>query len=200
MTPDEVDLALTRHATSKLATDTDLEAIATLGFRGEALPAICAVTRFSVRSCARGSETGTLIRGEGGSVSEKLLMEASSGTTVDAQDLFFNTPARLKFLKSAQAELGQTLRLLHAIALAHPEIHLRVTHNGKAVLNAPRAGDLRERLGALHGFELASKMLEVRGGLGGVAVSGWSLLRSWRGATAMRSRSSSMGDPCATRS
>ena len=172
MTPDEVDLALTRHATSKLATDTDLEAIATLGFRGEALPAICAVTRFSVRSCARGSETGTLIRGEGGSVSEKLLMEASSGTTVEAQDLFFNTPARLKFLKSAQAELGQTLRLLHAIALAHPEIHFRVTHNGKAVLNAPRAGDLRERLGALHGFELASKMLEVRGGLGGVVVSG----------------------------
>jgi DNA mismatch repair protein MutL len=172
MTPDEVDLALTRHATSKLATDADLDAIATLGFRGEALPAICAVTRFSVLSCARGSDTGTLVRGEGGAVSETLLMEASPGTTVEVQDLFFNTPARLKFLKSAQAELGQTLRLLQAIALAHPEIHLRVTHNGKAVLSAPRAGDLRDRLGALLGFELAQKMLEVRGALGGVTVSG----------------------------
>ena len=172
MTPDEVDLALTRHATSKLATDADLEAIATLGFRGEALPAICAVTRFSVLSCARGSQTGTLVRGEGGAVSEKLLMDASPGTTVEAQDLFFNTPARLKFLKSAQAELGQTLRLLGAIALAHPEIHLRVTHNGKAVLSAPRAGDLRDRLGALYGFDLASKMLAVQGALGGVTVSG----------------------------
>jgi DNA mismatch repair protein MutL len=172
MTPDEVDLALLRHATSKLGTDADLEAIATLGFRGEALPAICAVTRFSVRSCPRGSGTGTLVRGEGGAVSEKVLVDARPGTTVETQDLFFNTPARLKFLKSAQAELSQALRLLHAIALAHPEIHLRVTHNGKAVLNAPRAGQLRDRLGALQGFDLASRMLEVRGDLGSVVVSG----------------------------
>src|SRR5204863_245170 len=84
LTPaDEVDLALTRHATSKLSTDADLEAIATLGFRGEALPAICAVTRFSVVSCERGADTGTLVRGEGGSVTEKLLMAATSGTVVE---------------------------------------------------------------------------------------------------------------------
>jgi DNA mismatch repair protein MutL len=172
MTSAEVELALTRHATSKLATDSDLEAIATLGFRGEALPAICAVARFSVLSCERGSETGTLVRGEGGTVTEKLLLAASPGTVVEAQDLFFNTPARLKFLKSAQAELAQALRLLQAIALAHPEIHFRVTHNGKSVLNAPRASTLRDRMGALLGFELASKMLEVRGELSGVTVSG----------------------------
>jgi DNA mismatch repair protein MutL len=172
MAPDEVDLALTRHATSKLATDSDLEAIATLGFRGEALPAICAVTRFSVLSCERGSETGTLVRGEGGAVAEKLLVAASPGTLVEAQDLFFNTPARLKFLKSAQAELAQALRLVQAIALAHPAIHFRLTHNGKPVLNAPRAGALRDRLGAILGFEQASKMLEVRGTLSGVTVSG----------------------------
>ncbi|HXJ79355.1 MAG TPA: DNA mismatch repair endonuclease MutL [Candidatus Methylomirabilis sp.] len=172
MTPDEVDLALTRHATSKLSTDADLEAVATLGFRGEALPAICAVTRFSVLSCARGSETGIRVTGEGGTVKEKLLIEAPSGTTVMAEDLFFNTPARLKFLKSAQTELSQTLRLLQAIALAHPAIHLRMTHNGKAVLSAPRARDLRDRLGAVYGFDLAAKMLAVHGRLGGVTVSG----------------------------
>src|SRR4029077_19108849 len=112
MSADEVDLALTRHATSKLASDADLEAIATLGFRGEALPAICAVTRFSVLSCERGTDTGTLVRGEGGAIAEKLLVAAAPGTTVETHDLFFNTPARLKFLKSAQTELGQALRLL----------------------------------------------------------------------------------------
>src|SRR5262245_48005810 len=100
MTPEEVDLALLRHATSKLETDADLDAIATLGFRGEALPAICAVTRFSVQSCPRGHDTGVLVRGEGGAIAEKLLVPSTAGTTIEAQDVFFNTPARLKFLKT----------------------------------------------------------------------------------------------------
>ncbi|HEV8436967.1 MAG TPA: DNA mismatch repair endonuclease MutL [Methylomirabilota bacterium] len=172
MTAEEVDLALLRHATSKLATDADLDAIATLGFRGEALPAICAVTRFVVLSCRRGSAMGTRVRGEGGVVSDKLLVDATAGTTVEAEDLFFNTPARLKFLKSPHTELAHALRLLQAIALAQPEIHFRVTHNGKTVLTAPRARMLRDRIGALLGFELGAKMLDVRGGLGSVAVSG----------------------------
>jgi DNA mismatch repair protein MutL len=172
MTAEEVDLALLRHATSKLATDADLEAIGTLGFRGEALPAICAVTRFSLLSCRRGAEEGTLVRGEGGSIKEKLLVPATPGTSVEAGDLFFNTPARLKFLKSAPAELAAALRLLHAIALAHPGIHFRVTHNGKTVLSAPRARALRERLGALIGFEKVEKMLAVDRSQGGVRILG----------------------------
>ncbi len=172
MTAEEVDLALLRHATSKLATDADLEAIGTLGFRGEALPAICAVTRFSLLSCRRGAEDGTLVRGEGGSIKEKLLVPSTPGTSIEAGDLFFNTPARLKFLKSAPAELAAALRLLHAIALAHPGIHFRVTHNGKTVLSAPRARALRERLGALIGFEKAEKMLAVDRSQGGVRIVG----------------------------
>jgi len=172
MSSDEVDLALLRHATSKLATDGDLDAIMTLGFRGEALPAICAVTRFSVLSCPRGSETGTLVRGEGGGVSEKLLVPAPAGTTVETQDLFFNTPARLKFLKSAPAEVAAALRLLEATALAHLEVHFRVTHNGRAVLGAPRARTLRDRVGALWGFERAAGLLDVLRKDGPLAVSG----------------------------
>jgi len=172
MSTDEVDLALLRHATSKLATDADLDAITTLGFRGEALPAICAVTRFSVLSCPRGAETGTLVRGEGDTVSEKLLVPAPAGTTVEAQDLFFNTPARLKFLKSAPAEVAAALRLLEATALAHLEVHFRVSHNGRPVLGAPRARTLRDRVGALWGFERAGRLLDVLRKDGPLAVSG----------------------------
>jgi DNA mismatch repair protein MutL len=172
MSSDEVDLALLRHATSKLATDADLEAITTLGFRGEALPAICAVTRFSLLSCPRGADTGTLVRGEGGTVSEKLLVAAPAGTTVEAQDLFFNTPARLKFMKSAQSEVAAALRLLEAIALAHQDVHFRVSHNGRPALGAPRARSLRDRIGALWGFERAGKLLEVERKDGPLAVSG----------------------------
>jgi DNA mismatch repair protein MutL len=172
MSTEEVDLALLRHATSKLATDADLEAIVTLGFRGEALPAICAVTRFSVLSCPRGADTGTLVRGEGGTVSEKLLVPAPAGTTVEAQDLFFNTPARLKFLKSAQSEVAAALRLLEATALAHLEVHFRVTHNGRPVLGAPRARTLRDRVGALWGFDRAQRLLDVLRKDGPLAVSG----------------------------
>ena len=172
MSSEEVDLALLRHATSKLATDADLDAITTLGFRGEALPAICAVTRFSVLSCPRGADTGTLVRGEGGSVGEKLLVPASAGTTVEAEDLFFNTPARLKFLKSAPSEMAAALRLLEATALAHLEVHFRVSHNGRPALGAPRARSLRDRVGALWGFERAGRLLEVQRKDGPLAVSG----------------------------
>ncbi|HEY7869706.1 MAG TPA: DNA mismatch repair endonuclease MutL, partial [Methylomirabilota bacterium] len=137
-----------------------------------ALPAICAVTRFSVLSCPRGADTGTLVRGEGGAVKEKLLVAASAGTTVEALDLFFNTPARLKFLKSAPSEVAAALRLLEATALAHLPVHFRVTHNGRSVLGAPRAGSLRDRIGALWGYERAERLLEVRRADGAVTVSG----------------------------
>jgi DNA mismatch repair protein MutL len=172
MSSDEVDLALLRHATSKLATDADLDAIVTLGFRGEALPAICAVTRFSVLSCPRGADTGTLVRGEGGAVAEKLLVAAPAGTTVETQDLFFNTPARLKFMKSAPSEVAAALRLLEATALAHLEVHFRVSHNGRSALSAPRARTLRDRVGALWGFERAGGLLDVERKDGPFAVSG----------------------------
>jgi len=172
MTAEEISLALTRHATSKIATEADLEAVRTLGFRGEALPAICAVTRFSLVSCPRDGDAGTLVRGEGGTESERLPVAARGGTTVEVQDLFFNTPARLKFLKSPRTELTLILRLLHGIALAHPGVHLQVTHDGKPVLNAPRAAELRDRVGALYGFELAGKLLAVERKERGLTVTG----------------------------
>ncbi|MBI1957798.1 MAG: DNA mismatch repair endonuclease MutL [Candidatus Rokubacteria bacterium] len=161
MTAEEMGLALLRHATSKIADEADLDAIQTLGFRGEALPAICAVSRFSLLSCPRGSAAGTLVRGEGGTAGAPMSVAATPGTTVEIADLFFNTPGRLKFLKGARAELAMILRLLQAIALAHPEIHVHVANDGKPLLAAPRAATLRDRVGALHGYELAGRMLDV---------------------------------------
>ena len=172
MTRGDVDMALRRHATSKITDEGDLAAIATLGFRGEALPAICAVSRFEILSCPRGGAVGALVRGAGGTVADRLEVEAAPGTSVETQDLFFNTPARLKFLRSAPAELAFILRLLQGIALSRPHLHLRALHHGKAVLTAPAAATLRDRVGALLGFETAEAMLAVDHTQGSVRVTG----------------------------
>jgi DNA mismatch repair protein MutL len=161
MTAAELPLALERHATSKLPRDEDLDAIATLGFRGEALAAICAVARFTVTSRARGAADGLRLGGEGGAVIQRLAVPGETGTTVEVRDLFFNTPARLKFLKSAATELSATLRALSQLALAHPEVQLRVVNNGRPVLTAPAAATLKERIGALWGWDLAGRLLAV---------------------------------------
>jgi DNA mismatch repair protein MutL len=172
MTAEELPLALERHATSKLERDEDLEAIATLGFRGEALAAICAVSRFTLTSCARGNSEGLRLAGEGGTVKQRLAVPSISGTNVEVRDLFFNTPARLKFLKSPATELSASLRSLTQLALAHPRVHLRVANNARAVLTAPASSDLRQRVGALWGHEIAARLLVVDRTEHGVGVHG----------------------------
>jgi DNA mismatch repair protein MutL len=172
MMPDEIELALERHATSKIATEADLREIRSLGFRGEALPAICAVSRFSLVSRARGADQGILVKGEAGAIRQRLAVECSAGTTVEVADLFFNTPARLKFLKSPQAELAAALRVATQLALAHPALHLRVSHNDRPVLTAPAASSLRDRIGALLGFDVAGRLLPLRRVERGVTVEG----------------------------
>lgn len=172
MTADDLPLALERHATSKLARDEDLDAIATLGFRGEALAAICAVSRFTLTSCPRGASQGLRLGGEGGTVKQRLEVPADSGTSVEVRDLFFNTPARLKFLKSSATELAASLRALTQLALAHPRTRLRVSNNGRAVLTAPAATELRARVGAVWGHDVAERLLAVDRTEHGVRVHG----------------------------
>jgi len=173
MRADEMPVALERHATSKLARDEDLDAIETLGFRGEALPAICAVSRFRIVSQSREEAEGCLLAGEGGTVGQHVRHPGQPGTTVEVRDLFFNTPARLKFLKSTAAELAASLRILGSLAVAHADVELRVTNNGRAVLTAPRARDLRERLGALWTWPTAERLLAVSHTEHGVGVRGY---------------------------
>jgi DNA mismatch repair protein MutL len=173
MTTEELPLALERHATSKLVRDEDLEAIATLGFRGEALAAICAVSRFTVTSRARGAAEGLRLGGEGGAVSQRLSVPSEVGTTVEVHDLFFNTPARLKFLKAPATELSAALRMVGQLALAHHAVQFRVSSGGRAALTAPAAADLRQRIGALWGWEVTDRLLVVDRAEHGVRVAGW---------------------------
>jgi DNA mismatch repair protein MutL len=172
MTADELALALERHATSKLARDEDLDAIATLGFRGEALPAICAVSRFTITTAVPGAREGTRLAGEGGTIGQRLGVPAGAGTTVEVADLFFNTPARLKFLKSSATELATSLRAVTVLAVAHPGVQFRVSNNGRAVLTAPAARDLRSRMGGLWGHDTAARLLAVEHAEHGVAIAG----------------------------
>jgi len=165
-------LALERHATSKLRTESDLDAIGTLGFRGEALPAIFAVSRLSLLSRPAGASRGHLIVGESGVVGEASLADAPLGTAVEVRDLFFNTPARAKFLKSPATEQTAIVRVVTQLALANPGVHVRLLANGRVLLSAPAGAGLRERVGALYGFGLASRLLEVTGEGGGAHVAG----------------------------
>jgi DNA mismatch repair protein MutL len=172
MTPEDCQLALERHATSKLADEAELATIATLGFRGEALPAIFSVSRLRLASRVRSRPRGFLIVGEGGVVQEAVEAELAEGTTVEARDLFFNTPARAKFLKSPPAEQAAIVRTMTQLALAHPAVHLRLVANGRTTLQAPRAATLRDRVGGLYGFGLAGKLLEVTGERLGARLTG----------------------------
>ncbi|MBI2216368.1 MAG: DNA mismatch repair endonuclease MutL [Candidatus Rokubacteria bacterium] len=169
----ELPLALERHATSKLSADEDLDRIVTLGFRGEALPAICAVSRFTLVSRTRSATDGVRLAGEGGTVTQHVTVPAEPGTTVEVRDLFHNTPARLKFLKTAPTELAACLRVVAHLALAHPEVFVRVASNGRATMTLPAARDLRDRLGALWGWDIANRLLRVDRTEHGVTVHGY---------------------------
>ena len=129
--PDELALAVQRHATSKIASLDDLEAVATLGFRGEALPSIASVSRFVIAS-RRGDEGhGIALAVDGGRVGEPAPKQQPAGTTVEVRDLFYNVPARRKFLRAERTELGHIEEWLRQLALARPDVELRVSHNGK---------------------------------------------------------------------
>src|SRR5262249_14266478 len=145
----------------KIAADTDLEAIATLGFRGEALPAICAVARFVITSRARGAADGTRVAGAGGEIAQRLGVAAGTRPTIHGHGPFFHNPAPLQCLQAVTTELAQSLRPVTQLALAHLGVHVRVTSNGRHVLTAPPAKELRDRIGALWGWDVSGRLLAI---------------------------------------
>ena len=151
MTAEEASLALERHATSKIRTAQDLAAIVTLGFRGEALPSIASVSRFRLRTRARGTEAGTDIRVHAGRTVSAREVGAPEGTRIEVADLFFNLPARRKFLKADTAETTQVSRLVTQMALGYPDVGFVLQSGPRVVLEAPPAGSLEERFYQIYG-------------------------------------------------
>jgi DNA mismatch repair protein MutL len=171
MGPEDARLALERHATSKISRADDLAAIRTLGFRGEALPSIASVSRFVLRTRARGRQSGTEIRVSGGVVQSLRDAGIPEGTAVEVEDLFFNLPARRKFLKSDSAESAQVSRVVGRLALANPEIGFTLTSGGRPVMQCPPAGSLRDRFFQLHGER--PDLVEVHREASGLRIFGY---------------------------
>jgi len=163
-------LCVERHATSKLSGVNDLEAIGTFGFRGEALPSIASVSRFELRTRRAEDEAGTSVRISGGEVVDVRPVGCAAGTTIIAKDLFFNIPARKKFLRTRQTELAHCLEAVTRMALRRPEVAFRVRHDGKDVFHAPAVDDLGKRC-ALLGPE-GRALIAVDFASDGVRVSG----------------------------
>lgn len=161
MAKDDLFLALERHATSKIGSTADLFALHTLGFRGEALPSIASVARLRLASRPVDQEIGWQIYAEGGSVRQAEAIGTPAGTVVEVRDLFFNTPGRRKFLRSDETEFGHLADVVVRLALARPDIHLRLMHDGRTHLEAYRHQRLEERVAALLGRSLAADMLAV---------------------------------------
>ncbi len=171
--PDDALLAFERHATSKIRSGEDLESVRTLGFRGEALAAIAAVSRVELLTCPGAGSEGTRVRIDRGRVLGVERASRAPGTTVQVWDLFLGIPARRKFLKSPETELDHCLRVVTRAALARPEVGFWVRHGGRTLVSAPSAGEPAGRVADLLGSRLATGLLPVEGDGGRLAVSGW---------------------------
>jgi DNA mismatch repair protein MutL len=171
MSPEDAALAVERHATSKLATAADLAAILTLGFRGEALPSIASVSHFRLRTRQRGALSGTEIKIDGGVLSSAREVGAPEGTLVEVQDLFYNLPARRKFLKADTAEAAQVSKLVTQLALGYPEVGFTLRNGGRTVIEMPPAASLADRFFQM--YKQRPDLVEVRKQAAGITIHGY---------------------------
>ena len=170
---DEVKTAFLRHATSKLTSIEDLEDIMTLGFRGEALSSIASVAQVEMVTKTKDSSTGTRIVINGGIVEKEEEAAANEGTVFTMKNLFYNTPARRKFLKKPATEGGYVSEIVNRIALGHPEIAVKYINNGNTIMQTNGSGDLRSAILYIYGKQIASQMLETSYSKDGFTVEGY---------------------------
>lgn len=163
MSPEDAKLSVIRHATSKISTVENIYHIVSLGFRGEALPSIMAVSRSSITTRRPEDTEGTVLEITGGKMTEVRSAGAPAGTTVEVRDLFFNVPARKKFLKSERTESSRINSMVGKLSLANPDIAFRLINNGRTVTETPGNGRLLDAVTALYGMKIAKEMLEVQG-------------------------------------
>jgi len=171
--PDELPTAFLRHATSKLRTAADLAAIGTLGFRGEALAAISSVSRLDIFTRQRGAAAGASLHLEGGVPGEVREAGCPEGTSIIVRDLFYNTPARLKFMKRDSAEGSAISGIVTHLALSHPDVSFRLLKDGEEALHTPGDGSLRSAVYAALGREFTLTLTEVTGRDGDLAADGF---------------------------
>lgn len=171
MVRDDALLALERHATSKIRVALDLVGVASFGFRGEALPAICSVSRLVVET-APDDGAGTAVHAAGGTIQEVRDIARRRGTTVVVSQLFYNAPARQKFLRGPRSEWRSILETMTTIALNRRDVRLTLTHDGKSAFALPAAASLRDRVAALWGSAVADRMVDVEDVRGTIQVSG----------------------------
>lgn len=172
----DVPLAFQRHATSKLAHDTDLFSIETLGFRGEALPSIASISKVRLLTAARDESVGTLLLLDGGAVTTCEEAASPRGTHIEIGDLFFNTPARKKFLKTTGTEFSHICQVVQQAALAWPQVHFRLVHNGQEVCEYPAADSSQDRVLQVYGHAVSNQMVMVQGELSGLRIHGMAVM------------------------
>lgn len=173
--PEDVETAFLRHATSKIKNEHDLFRVHTLGFRGEALPSIASVAQVKITT-STGEKQGKHLTIQGGKILEEISSDARKGTEIEVTQLFYNTPARLKYLKSLPTELGNITDIINRLALSHPEISFRLSHNGKSLLQTSGNGDLRQVIAAIYGVSIARKALPVSAESLDFKVNGYAIL------------------------
>jgi len=179
MSPADALMALKRHATSKISTAEDLHAIASHGFRGEALPSIASVSRFRLHTALRGAGEGSSVEVNGGGASEIRPAAPRRGTRIEVRDLFLNTPARLNFMRSERTEEAAIVEVVEALAMAHPRVGFRLLLDGRERFALPAHGSLGERLGPLLGREFMANVVEKGIEHAGIGISGFFGLPTW---------------------
>ncbi|HEM6117337.1 TPA: DNA mismatch repair endonuclease MutL [Streptococcus suis] len=161
MSRDNLELSLRRHATSKIKNQADLFRIRTLGFRGEALPSIASISYLTMETASEDEASGTALFAKGGHIESIETISRPRGTKISVENLFYNTPARLKYLKSLQSELAHIVDIINRLSLAHPDVAFTLTSDGRQVTQTAGTGDLRQAIAGIYGLNTAKKMVEI---------------------------------------
>jgi len=175
MDAEDAVLSFSRHATSKISNEHDLFRIRTLGFRGEALASIASVSKVALWT-SDGATTGTSVEIEGGHLKKQTAGALRKGTDIKVSQLFFNTPARLKYMKTIQTELGHIMDLINRLALCYPSIAFKLTHGDQELLHTNGRGDLQQVIAAIYGMSIAKKMIPFEGGTADYRIYGYASL------------------------
>ncbi len=161
MSREDVKVCFERHSTSKISTEGDLGEIATLGFRGEALPSISAVSRLVLKTSEGKDEKGTFIEREGDNVLQIQDVGFPKGTMVEVRDLFFNLPPRRKFLRTERSELSAIVKYMTSVCLAYPRVRFSLTHGKREIFNYPAVKSLKERIFQVYGSAILERLMEI---------------------------------------